>query len=160
MAEDEELKVVIEHGNTKTEFKGKYHEVWSSLNKYLSEIYPALPTVKKLVDAPDVEELSKILSGRVQFTEGKIVATGEEDAKKRIVLCLAAAKVGKTLGLFNEHSLSPQQISEYAGLGEDVARARLSELRKLGLVLKTDGGKYAYSPSGLRLIEKTRKRNG
>lgn len=159
MVEDEELRVVIEHGNNRAEFKGRYQEVWSSVNKYLSEIYPSLPLVKKLVDSAYVEELSKTLSGRVHFTEGKIVTTGEEDAKKRIILCLAAAKLGKALGFVNEHALSPQQISEYAGLSEGVARARLSELRKLGLVLRTDGGKYAYSPSSLRLIE-AKQRNG
>ncbi|MEM3410295.1 MAG: hypothetical protein QXR41_08655, partial [Nitrososphaerota archaeon] len=61
--EEKRIKVTIKTSeNEVVEFEGRYEEVWMSVNKYFSEIYPSLSTVRKLVGAVDVEELINKLS--------------------------------------------------------------------------------------------------
>lgn len=144
----EKVKAMIKCGETQVEFEGGYDEVWRSINKFFSETYPALEIARKLTGAIDVAELAKKLEGYVEFRDGKIIIMKEVDAKRRILLCLAAAYAGKKLGLFDKEHLAPKEIAAYTGLDERVARARLSELRKMGLVVKTDKW-YSFTSSSL-----------
>ena len=153
----EKVKVVIRHEGTEIEFEGGYEEVWRSVNKFFSEVYPALEIVRKLTGAIDVTSLAKQLEGLVEFREGRIVILKELDAKRKILLCLAAAHVGKALNLFEKDKLAPKEIATYTGLDERVTRARLSELRKAGLVIKADEGLYGFSSSSLEELFGERK---
>ncbi|MCD6312591.1 MAG: hypothetical protein J7L79_02105 [Thaumarchaeota archaeon] len=74
-----------------------------------------------------------------------------------MLLCLAAANVGKALNLFEKDKLAPKEIATYTGLDERVTRARLSELRKAGLVIKADEGLYGFSSSSLEELFGERK---
>jgi len=131
------------------QFEGSYEEVWKSVNRYFSETYPPLEAIKKLTGAVDVNELLEKLKGLVEIREGRITILGEMDAKRKIITCLAAAYVGKALGLFEKDKLAPKEIAAYTGLDEKVARARLSELRKAGLVIKSDEGLYGFTPASI-----------
>ena len=122
------------------------------MNKYFSETYPALEAVKNLTGAIDVNELAEKLKGLIEIREGKINVLGGGDAKKKILLCLAAAYAGKALGLFEKDKLTPKEIAAYTGLDERVTRARLSELRKAGLVVKNEEGLYSCSSAGFKLV--------
>ena len=144
------VKVLIKHDDTEVEFEGDYEEVWRSVNKYFSEAYPAIEAVKKLKGLVDVADLAEKLKGLVEFREGRIVILGEMEAKRKILLCLAAAYVGKALGLFEKDKLTPKEIAGYTGLNEKVTRARLSELRKAGLVIKSDEGLYGFTSTSLK----------
>jgi len=148
----EELKVVIRHGETQAEFEGGYQQVWASVNRYLSQIYPALEAVKKLVGAVDVQKLAERLVGLVEIRDGRIMVLKELDAKRKILLCIAAAYVGKALGLLEKDKLAPKEVAAYSGLNERVVRARLSELRRAGLVVKHEEGLYSFTPASLREI--------
>jgi len=119
------------------------------VNKYFSETYPSIEAVKKLTGAIDVSDLVEKLKGLVEIREGKISILGEMDAKRKIILCLAAAHVGKALGLFDKDRLPPKEIAAYTSLDERVTRARLSELRKAGLVIKYAEGLYGFTPKSL-----------
>lgn len=131
------------------EFEGSYEEVWMSINRYFSETLPSIEAVKKLTGAIDITDLMKKLEGLVEIREGRITILKDVDAKRKIILCLAAAYVGKALGLFEKDKLAPKEIAAYTGLDERVARARLSELRKAGLVIKYDEGLYGFTPTSL-----------
>ncbi|RLF98677.1 MAG: hypothetical protein DRN49_05515 [Thaumarchaeota archaeon] len=71
-------------------------------------------------------------------------------AKRKILLCLAGAYVGKLLGLLERDKLTPKEIASYTGLNEKVTRARLSELRKAGLVIKYGEGLYGFTKASIR----------
>lgn len=145
----ERVKVVIKCGETEVEFEGGYEEVWRSVNKFFSETYPALEVAKKLTGAVDLTGLARKLEGLVEFRDGRIIIMKERDAKRRILLCLAAAYVGRRLGLFEKEHLTPKEIAACTGLDERVARARLSELRKAGLVAKTNEGLYSFTSGSI-----------
>ncbi|MEM1575173.1 MAG: hypothetical protein QXF09_02370 [Nitrososphaerota archaeon] len=151
--EKTELKVIIEHNNTRIEFKGDFHDVWNSINKYFSTIFPSFEAIKKIVRKIDVNELSEMISDEVKIINGKIIVHGENDAKRKIVLALAGAYIGATMGLIQNDFLTPQQISEATGIDSKIVRARLSEMVKSNLVFKIDEGKYKYSPIGEKLIK-------
>jgi len=151
----EKVKVVIRHEGTEIEFEGGYEEVWRSVNKFFSEVYPALEIVRKLTGAIDVTSLAKQLEDLVEFREGRITILKELDAKRKILLCLAAAHVGKALSLFEKDKLMPKEIASYTGLDERVTRARLSELRKAGLVVKANEGLYQITSLGVSELEQT-----
>lgn len=148
----EKLKITIRHGDAEAEFEGDYRDVWASVNRYLSQLYPPLEVVKKLMGVVDAQELAEKLAGKVEIREGRITVLAEGDAKKKILLCLAAAYIGKALGLLEKEELTPKEVSGFTGIDERVARARLSELRKMGLVVKRESGLYAFTPASLHEI--------
>jgi hypothetical protein len=151
---EEKIKVVIKTGESEVEFEGKYEEVWMSVNKYFSELYPSIQVVKKLVGAVDIEELVSKLSGKVEVKEDRINILVGGDAKKKILLCLAGAYLGRKLGIFEKEFLTPKEISDYTGIDEKQTRARLSELRKEGLVIRKEDGLYGFTPASMKeLIE-------
>jgi len=147
---DGELKVVLRHGETEVEFSGNYEDVWRSINKYLSEIYPPIEAVKKLIGAIDVNLLMEKLEGLVEIREGMINVLEDTGAKRKILLCLAGAHVGKILGLLERDKLTPKEIASYTGLNEKVTRARLSELKKAGLVIKYGEGLYGFTKASIK----------
>jgi len=147
---DGELKVVLRHGETEVEFSGNYEDVWRSINKYLSEIYPPIEAVKKLIGAVDVNLLMEKLEGLVEIREGMINVLEDTGAKRKILLCLAGAHVGKILGLLERDKLTPKEIASYTGLNEKVTRARLSELKKAGLVIKYGEGLYGFTKASIK----------
>ncbi|MCS7135637.1 MAG: hypothetical protein RMJ14_02645 [Nitrososphaerota archaeon] len=146
------LKIKIQHDDVSVEFDGNYEEVWMSVNKYLSELYPSISIVKKFLGTVDVSHILSLLSGKAQIVNGRIVISAQVEAKKKILLCLAAAYVGKALGLLENDALSPKEVSIATGLEERVTRARLSEMRKLGLVIKVDGGRYVFNTSAVNVL--------
>lgn len=156
----EKIRVLIKHEGTEIEFEGGYEEVWRSVNRFFSELYPALEIVKKLTGAIDVTSLAERLKGLVEFREGRIIVLKELDAKRKILLCLAAAHVGKALNLFEKDKLAPKEIATYTGLDERVTRARLSELKRSGLVVKADEGLYEFASSSLEELFGERDERG
>ncbi|MCS7125722.1 MAG: hypothetical protein NZ929_02270 [Aigarchaeota archaeon] len=146
------IKVIIKTAESEVEFEGEYQDVWISINKYLSEIYPSLEVVKKLVGAVDVKELAEKLVGKVELKENRINITAAVDAKKKIILCLAGAYVGKILGIFDKDFLTPKEIANYTGLDEKIVRARLSELRRDGLTIRKEDGLYGFTSASLKEI--------
>ena len=145
-----ELKAILRHGETEVEFSGNYEDVWRSINKYLSEIYPPIEAVKQLIGAVDVNLLMEKLEGLVEIREGMINVLEDTGAKRKILLCLAGAHVGKILGLLERDKLTPKEIASYTGLNEKVTRARLSELKKAGLVIKYGEGLYGFTKASIK----------
>ena len=144
------LKVIIMHGDHKAEFEGNYKDVWAGINRYLSQLYPTLEVVRKLTGSIDVQEVAERISGLIEIRDGRIILLRETDAKRRILLCLAGAYVGKAFGLIEKDKLTPKEIASHLGMDERVVRARLSELRKAGLVVKYEEGLYGFTPTSLR----------
>jgi len=147
---DGELRAVLRHDETEVEFSGNYEDVWRSINKYLSEIYPSIEAVKKLIGAVDINLLMEKLEGLVEIREGMISVLEDKGAKRKILLCLAGAYVGKLLGLLEKDKLTPKEIASYTGLNEKVTRARLSELKKAGLVIKYGEGLYGFTKASIK----------
>lgn len=148
-----ELRVTIEYNNTHVEFKGDFYDVWNSINKYFSTIFPPFEAIKKIIGKIDVNTLSEMISDEVKIINNKIIVHGTNDAKRKVILALAGAYIGTMMGLLQNDFLTPQQISEATGIDNKIVRARLSEMVKSNLVFKINKGKYKYSPIGEKIIK-------
>lgn len=150
---DPTVKVIIRTSGTEVEFEGGVDEVWTNVNRFFSELYPSIEIVKRLTGSLDVKELAEKLAGKVEIKENRINVILPGDAKTKILVCLAGAFVGKALGLLDKNYLTPKEIANFTGIDERIVRARLSELRKDGLVVKIEGGLYGFTSASLREIE-------
>ncbi len=146
--------VRIKHESTEVEFEGDRNEVWEAVNKYFSQTLGPLELVSRLTGEVDVTYVTKKLADKVVIRKDDIHVLQRGDTKKRIVLCLLAAYVGKRLGLFEEDTLTPKKVAAYLHIDERVARARLSELWKEGIVDRDENGRYLIKPYiALKFIE-------
>ncbi len=147
MPDNSKVWVRVRHGSDEVEFEGDRDTVWALLNKYFAEKLGVLEVVSKLTPTPDIVKLAEMLAGHVVFENNTIDVLFQGETKKRILLCLAGAYVGKRLGLLNEDKLGPKTIAGILRIDERVARARLSELWKEGVVERDDEGRYLFKPS-------------
>ncbi|MEM4303124.1 MAG: hypothetical protein QXQ70_04430 [Candidatus Caldarchaeum sp.] len=139
--------VRIKHGDNEVEFEGGVDDVWTAVNKYFSQTLGPIQIISRLTGEADLTELAHGLADKVVITKEGIDVVQQGDAKKRIVLCLAAAYAGKRLGIFVEEALTPKKVAGYIRMDERVVRARLSELWKEGLVDRDAEGRYIFKPS-------------
>ncbi|MEM0383432.1 MAG: hypothetical protein QXS57_05530 [Candidatus Caldarchaeum sp.] len=154
MTEGSNVIVRIRHGGREVEFEGSREEVWAAVNRYFSETLGPVEVLSRLRGEVDVSEIAAKLSGKVLVSEGKVDVLVQGDAKKRIMLCLAAVYVGRRMGMVGTDFLSPKEVAGILRIDERVARARLSELWKSGLVDRNEDGRYRFKPfTSLKLIE-------
>lgn len=152
--EAEKITVKIKHGHTEVEFSGDLENVWTAVNKYFSETLGPVDVLSRLMGNASVTDLMKKLEGKVLVKSDGIDVLAEGDMKKKIVLSLAAAWLGKRLGLYPDDALTPKKIAFILRVDERIVRARLSELWRDGFVDKSDEGLYFFKPSkSLNLLE-------
>ncbi|MEM1946707.1 MAG: hypothetical protein QXF95_06815 [Candidatus Caldarchaeum sp.] len=148
------VTVRIKHDGNEVEFEGGVDDVWKAVNRYFSQTLGPSQVVSRLMGVVDLTELAQKLSDKVVITMDGIDVLMQGDAKKRIILCLAAAYAGKRLGIFDEEALPPKKIAGYLRMDEKVVRARLSELWKEGCVDRDADGRYIFKPSAaMKMIE-------
>ncbi|MEM3123961.1 MAG: hypothetical protein QW756_07735 [Nitrososphaerota archaeon] len=146
------LEVRIKVGDSVAEFSGAKDEVWTSLNKYLTEIVGPLEIAAKLSGSTDLESLATLLTDKVLIRDGVVsVVTGGE-AKLRILYCLAAAYLGRMLCQLDDDRMTPRRIAEATGMDERVVRARLSELWRKRLVERDEAGRYRFIPTAMKIL--------
>ncbi|BAJ51373.1 hypothetical protein CSUB_C1522 [Candidatus Caldarchaeum subterraneum] len=154
MSGDTVVTVRIRHGGNEVEFSGDKEEVWALVNRYFSERLGPVEAVAKLSGQVDLGKLLEKMIGKVVVNNGGIDVVAEADTKKRIVYCLAGAYAGRRLGFLDSDGLSPKRVAQILHIDEKVARARLSELWKEGVVDRDDEGRYFFKPStGMKAIE-------
>lgn len=148
------VEVRIKHGDFEVVFEGEKEEVWEMTNRYFSEKVGYVEVVSRLAGAADVSDLAHKLVGKVVVNSGKIDVLFSGDSKRKILLCLAGAWVGKRLGMFDSDFLPPKQLAVFLRMDERAVRARLSELYREALVDKDEQGRYCFKPvTGIKMIE-------
>jgi len=148
------VTVRIRHGGNEVEFSGDREEVWAMVNRYFSECLGPIEAVAKLSGQVDLSKLLERLVGKVVVNNGGIDVLAEADTKKRIVYCLAGAYAGRRLGLLDTDGLTPKRVAQILHIDEKVARARLSDLWREGVVDRDEEGRYFFKPStGMKIFE-------
>lgn len=148
------VSVRIKHGELEVVFEGDKDSVWESVNRYFYEHLGPTDALRRLMGEVSVIEAAKKLAGKVVVNKDRLDVLVEGDSKKKILLCLAGAWVGKRLGLLEEERLSPKRIASILRMDERATRARLSELWREGVVDKDQEGRYSFKPSkGFDFIE-------
>jgi len=157
LGEWKKLKVHIEFGEAKVDFEGDADQVFESIVSFLSQVYPNLEMVRKIVYTPDLTRLVKKLAGLVEITpEGPVIVSGVDlSARMAICLVLLGAHIGSRLGRLLKDSLPSGDLSKLTGKAKKTISNELPRLIGEGLVEKRTEGEYWLTTLGIRKTEET-----
>ena len=159
MTETEEYKVTvhIKYKDVEQAFAGNVDEVWTSVNRFFSEMVPALDIVGKVLITVDLEKLIKDCDGIIAVApEGPTVLVPKKilTDSETLSLQLLAVYIGYKLGLFRNDALAKEELQASLGKNSKITSTRLGELCRDGLAIKTEEGKYRVTTLGIRHLQK------
>jgi hypothetical protein len=160
-----EVSVSLRIGDLSAEFRGSPDSVIRSVNSFLSKEIPAYSLAKKLLLKFSAAELVEKFADYVRFApEGPFLLTSDKKLSDRqlVALRLVAQEIAFETGATGSNSLSNSDLQESIALNPKTISSRLSELSKLGSVIRlTESGttRFRISTSGINsLIEDFEKK--
>lgn len=157
MSSEQKLRVHIEYGDLKADFEGRADEVFKEVMKLLSRSIPAIETISRLTYNVDFSKLMNALAGIVTILpEGPMLASNLElSSDEAIGLCLVGAQIGAKLGKLTKDFMSIEELAMFTRKAEKTIRNTLPSMVKLGLVERTEEGKYRITTLGTKEFEDT-----
>ena len=155
MNEQHYLRVHLEFGEVKVDCDGDVNQVFEFMVRFLSEVYPNLEILRKLVYTPDVTNLAAKLVGRVEITaEGPILVSGSDlSARDAVCITLLGAYVGYKLGKLPIESLSSGDLAKITGKARKTISNEVPRLVADGLTERTSEGEYKLTILGIKKTE-------
>jgi len=155
VSEQNRLKVHIEFGEAKADFEGDANQVFESIVRFLTQIYPNLEILQRIVFTPDLTRLVEKLVGLVEITsEGSMIVPGLDlSARNAICFVLLGAYVGSKLGKLSKGSVSHNDLSKLTGKAKKTISNELPRLVSEGLAERTTEGEYQITTLGIRKTE-------
>ncbi|MEM4312084.1 MAG: hypothetical protein QXX95_06825 [Nitrososphaerales archaeon] len=156
---EEELTLTLYYKDLKLEFKGSPSSVLRSLNEFIAKELPAYDLAKRISMSYSAQDLVNLFSEYIKDTpEGISVWLGNKKlADKQIIsLQLIANKLAYELGRIKKFGLTSSEIYELTNLKPKTVSSRLSELTKLGYVIKESDEKgtlYKISTQGIQWVK-------
>ena len=154
----ETVTVYIKYLETEQTFTGDVNHVWVSVNRFFSEMIPALQIVKKALLTVDLENLIEDCKNIIAVApEGPVLLVSREKLtdSETLTLHLLAMYIGNKLGL-SKIFLTKEELQAALGKNAKITSTRLGELCREGLATKTDEGNYRITTLGIkRFQEKT-----
>jgi len=156
---DKQGKVTIhvKYGDLEQTFEGEVEQVWKSLNRFFTQMFPNLELVKKVVLTAELSELIKECEDLVGVApEGAyvLVPTKNLTDSETLALNLLAAYIGHKLGVLERDSLSKEELRLRLGKSAKITSTRLGELCREGVVTKNEEGEYRLTAFGIRKIQR------
>jgi hypothetical protein len=150
------LKVNLEFGDLKALFEGEVNQVVESIIRFLTQIYPNLEVLNKIVYTPDLINLIEKLRGVAEITsEGPILLQKLGlSTKKGICLALLTTYVGNKLGKIPKSTLSSNDLSNIVGKAIKTIYNEIPKLILQKLVERTDEGEFRITILGIKQAEK------
>ncbi|MEM3712766.1 MAG: hypothetical protein QXR97_04435 [Thermoproteota archaeon] len=149
------IRLEIPDKNIKVEFTGSRDEAISSLLKFLTNVYPHLSIVEKIVYTPDLENLLASVSQHLKISDGEIIILDEENktTENKILYLLAGCYAASKLGLRDKSSMSVEEmVRMVSNISKKTIQNTLVELVKKGLVLRQARGMFEISTKGIMLL--------
>ncbi len=155
MKEEGKLRVHIELGEAKADFEGDVNEVFELTMKFLTQIYPNLEILRRIVYTPDVIELAKKAEGLIEITSDGVILSSDLDVPARDAVCLAllGAYLGKSLGKLPKDALSTRRLARIIGKARKTVSNEVPRLISDGLIERTPEGEYRLTTMGIRKTE-------
>ena len=155
MKEEEKLKVHIELGGAKADFEGDVNEVFELTVKFLTQIYPNLKILRRIVYTPDVIKLAEKIEGLIEITSEGLILPFDLEAPARDAVCLAllGAYLGKALGKLSEDAMSTKDLARTVGKARKTISNEMPRLISEGLIERTPEGEYRLTTLGIRKTE-------
>lgn len=151
----ETVTVHIKYQETEQTFTGDVNHVWVSVNRFFSEMIPALQIVKKALLTVDLENLIEDCKNIIAVApEGPVLLVSRQKltASETLTLHLLATYIGNKLGL-SKIFLTKEELQAALGKNAKITSTRLGELCREGLATKTDEGNYQVTTLGIKRFQ-------
>ena len=151
----ETVTVHIKYLETEQTFTGDVNHVWVSVNRFFSEMIPALQIVKKALLTVDLENLIEDCKNIIAVApEGPVLLVSRQKLtdSETLTLHLLATYIGNKLGL-SKIFLTKEELQAGLGKNAKITSTRLSELCREGLATKTDEGNYRITTLGIKRFQ-------
>ncbi|MCZ2809281.1 MAG: hypothetical protein O2V44_08005 [Candidatus Bathyarchaeota archaeon] len=151
----ETVTVHIKYLETEQTFTGDVNHVWVSVNRFFSEMIPALQIVKKALLTVDLENLIEDCKNIIAVApEGPVLLVSRQKLtdSETLTLHLLATYIGNKLGL-SKIFLTKEELQAGLGKNAKITSTRLGELCREGLATKTDEGNYRITTLGIKRFQ-------
>ncbi len=155
MTSNETVTVNIRYQETEQTFTGDADQVWKSINRFFSEMMPALSTIKKVLLTVDLESLIEDCKNVVAVApEGPVILVSRQKLtdSETLTLHLLAKYIDNRLGKSKEF-LTKDELQAGLGKNAKITSTRLGELIREGYATKTDEGNYKITTLGIRRFQ-------
>jgi hypothetical protein len=151
----ETVIVHIKYQETEQTFTGDADQVWISVNRFFSEMIPALQTVKKALLTVDIENLIEDCKNIIAVApEGPVLLVSKQKLtdSETLTLHLLATYIGNKLGQSKDF-LTKEELQAGLGKNAKITSTRLGELCQEGYATKTDEGNYRITTQGIKRLQ-------
>ena len=148
----ETVTVHIKYQETEQTFTGDANQVWISINRFFSEMIPALQTVKTALLTVDLESLIEDCKNVIAVApEGPVLLVSRRKLtdNQTLTLQLLATYIGNKLGQSKDY-LTKEELQAGLGKNAKITSTRLGELCREGLTTKTEEGNYRITTLGIK----------
>lgn len=148
----ESVTVHIKYQETEQTFTGDANQVWISINRFFSEMIPALQTVKKALLTVDLESLIEDCKNVIAVApEGPVLLVSRQKLtdNETLTLQLLATYIGNKLGQSKDY-LTKEELQAGLGKNAKITSTRLCELCREGSATKTEEGNYRITTLGIK----------
>ena len=152
----ETITVHIKYRDMEQTFTGNVNDVWISINRFFSEMIPALEVARKVLLTVDLEKLVDDCKDIIAVApEGPSLLVSKQKLtdSETLALHLLAAYMGNKLGLLNSDTLSKEELQAKLGKSAKITSTRLGELCREGLATKTEEGNYRITTIGIKRLQ-------
>jgi hypothetical protein len=151
----ETVTVHIKYLETEQTFTGDVDQVWVSVNRFFSEMIPALQTVKKALLTVELENLIEDCKNIIAIApEGPVLRVSKQKLtdSETLLLHFLAMYIGNKLGQSKDF-LTKEELQAALGKNAKITSTRLGELCREGLATKTEEGNYRITTLGIKRFQ-------
>jgi len=151
----ETVTVHIKYHETEQTFTGDVNHVWVSVNRFFSEMIPALQIVRKALLTVDLKSLIEDCKNIIAVApEGPVLLVSRQKLtdSETLTLHLLATYIGNKLGM-SKIFLTKEELQAALGKNAKITSTRLGELCREGLATKTEDGNYQITTLGIKRFQ-------
>jgi hypothetical protein len=156
LTENETVTVHIKYQGNEQTFTGDANQVWRSINRFFSEMMPALHAIKKSILTVDLESLIEGCENIIAIApEGPVLLVSKQKLtdSETLTLHLLATYIGNKLGQ-SKDVLAKEELQDRLGKNAKITSTRLGELIREGYATKTEEGNYRITTLGIKWFQK------
>jgi len=153
----DKITVNIKYKDVEQTFSGNVNDVWIGVNKFLSEMIPALEVLRKVMLTANFQSVIEDCKDIVAVApEGAalLVPKAKLTDSETLSLHLLATYIGYKLGLLDGDAVSKEELRVRLGKSGKITSTRLGELVREGWVTKTGDDNYKITTIGIKNLQR------
>ena len=151
----ETVTVHIKYQEIEQTFTGDANQVWIRINRFFSEMIPALHSLKKVLLTVELESLIEDCKNLIAVApEGPVLLVSKQKLSdsETLTLHLLATYIANKLG-HPKDVLTKEALQAGLGKNAKITSTRLGELCREGSATKTEEGNYRITTLGIKRLQ-------